>query len=89
MALTPRTAQVCGRTILKLSDAIDQLDGVILIPPSEAQMLDAAKAVLDRAFDEVMVMFSHLNNSVVNERQARHQLEIDTLVQAAKKGSST
>lgn len=72
--LTPKTMQVCGKTIDHLSQACLQLEGNIFIPLEEQQMLEAAKAVLDRAFDEVMIMFTHLNNAVLKEREAKSKL---------------
>lgn len=72
--LTPRTMGACGRSILSLSDAISQLEGHILVPIEEQQMMEAAKAVLDRAFDEISIMFTHLNNDVIKEREALTKL---------------
>lgn len=72
--LSPRTIGVCGRTVLHLGEAINQLEGQIFVTVEEQQMMEAAKAVLDRAFDEVMIMFTHLNNDVLKEREIKKNL---------------
>jgi hypothetical protein len=72
--LSAKTMAICGRTILHMSDAILQLEGQIFLSVEEQQMLEAAKAVLDRAFDEVSIMFSHLNNDVLKEREIKKNL---------------
>lgn len=71
MALTPRTAGAAGRTIQFLAQAIDCTEGHILIPLQEEQMLGAANAVLNRAFEEVMILFAHLDNKALAEQEAK------------------
>lgn len=71
MPLTPRTAGAAGRTIQFLAEAISCTEGHILIPLKEEQMLGAANAVLNRAFDELMILFAHLDNKVLIEKEAK------------------
>lgn len=66
MALSSGGMSIAGYTIEHLSKAVGTVEGGrFLTDLKEQQMCDAAKAVLDRAFDELMVMFQHVDKPEV------------------------